>query len=153
MLERIDPKKEIKTVSSQDSAIDTENSDMDKFEKTHNVDYLKFNEGEEPTYFIIKNVMTLDQAKIQQDHYQIEMPDQSKLHGEELKNAKPTIKQLAQSEMMIKYFEAGCSQIEEGGKRSDVSVDMFPFSIIQEIGGFVMVRTAVGDDEKKLLES
>jgi len=153
MLERIDPKKVIKTVSSQDPSIDTEASDMDKFEKTHNISYLKFKEGETPTYFILKNVMTLDQAKIQQEHYKIKMPDTSKLHGKELAEAKPTIEQVGQSEMMIKYFSAACEEIEENGTKFAVEPNMFSFAIIQEIGGFIMVRTAVGDDEKKLLES
>ena len=153
MLERIDPKKVIKTVCSQDPAIDLDNSDMESFEKTHDLKFLKFKQGEEPTYFIIKNVMTMDQARIQQEHYKIKMPDTSKLHGKELAEAKPQIEQVGQSEMMIKYFECGCEEIEEAGKKSKVDPNMFPFSVIQEIGGYIMVRTAVGDDEKKLLES
>lgn len=153
MLKKIDPTLEIKTVSSQDPAIDIENSDMEKFEKTHDLKFVKFIEGEEPTYFLIKNVMPTVQARIQQDHYKISMPDTSKLHGKELAEAKPTIEQVGQSEMMIKYFEAGCAQIEELGKKSPATADLFDFIILQEIGGYIMVRTAVGDDEKKLLES
>ena len=153
MLKKIDPKAIVKTVSQFDEAIDTENSDMDKFEKTHNVEYLKFKEGEEPTYFLISNVMTTDQAKIQQEHYKVSMPDTSQMHGEELANAKPTIEQVGQSEMMLKYFSAGCKFIEEEGKQSKSDVNVFPFTVIQEIGGFIMLRTAIGDDEKKLLES
>lgn len=153
MLKKIDPKATIKTVSQFDDAIDTENSDMDKFEKTHDVKYLKFKEGELPTYFIISNVMTTDQAKIQQEHYKISMPDTSNMHGEELANAKPTIEQVGQSEMMIKYFSAGCKFIEESGKQEHADANVYPFTIIQEIGGYIMLRTAIGDDEKKLLES
>jgi len=146
-IEKIDPKKVRKIVSTQDGAIDKEKSDMDKYEKTYNVDYLKFKEGIFPTYFLIKNVNTSAQATIQEDHFQVEMPDPSDKEG------KPTIKQLKQTEMLVKYFKHGCSSYQEEGKIEKCDIDLFPFSIIQEIGGFIMLRTAIGDDEKKLLES
>lgn len=146
-LQKIDPSKTIKTVSVLDPAIDKENSDIDKFEKTHNLEYLKFLKGEHPTYFLIKNVSTTEQASIQEAHYEIELPDADE------KDAKPKIKQKNQSEMMIKYFIAGCDKYEEEGKEFACHPDMFPFAVVQEIGSFVMVRTALGDDEKKLLES
>jgi len=146
-IEKIDPKKVRKIVSIQDEAIDKEASDMDKYEKTYNLDYVKIKEGAMPTYFLVKNVTSSAQAEIQEEHFQVELPDP------EDKDGKPQIKQLKQTEMLIKYFKHGCSSYEENGKVEKCDVDLFPFSIVQEIGGFVMLRTAVGDDEKKLLES
>jgi len=146
-LTKIDPKKVLKTVSIMDSAIDKENSDLDKFEKTHNIEYLKFVDGEEPTYFLVKNVPSTQQAAIQEAHYEVELPDP------EEKDGKPKIKQKNQSEMLIKYFRAGCEKYEEGGKGFPCDPDTFGFSVVQEIGSFIMLRTALGDDEKKLLES
>lgn len=148
---KIDPEKKIKTVSAEDSAIDVENSDMDKFEKTHNMDYLKFKAGEKPTYFLIGNLTSSQQAEIQEEHYKVKMPTPEELKLN--KDAKPTIEQKGQTQMLIKYFNYGCQAYEEEGKSHPCNADMFPFNVVQEIASFIMVRTALGDDEKKLLES
>ncbi len=147
MLQKIDPKKVVKTVSAMDGAIDKENSNMENFEKTHDLKYVKFLKDEKPTYFLIKNVATTIQAQLQEDHYEVVLPNP------EDKDGKPTIKQKNQTEMLIKYFREGCEEYEEDKKKFTCDPDVFPFSIVQEIGSFIMLRTALGDDEKKLLES
>ena len=146
-LVKIDPKKVVKTVSAMDSAIDKENSDMEKFEKTHDVKYLKFLADQQPTFFLVKSILATLQAAIQEEHYTVIMPDPKD------KDAKPKMESKNQSEMLIKYFQHGCEKYEEGGKEFPCSPDLFPFSIVQEMGSYIMLRTALGDDEKKFLES
>ena len=148
---KIDPKKKIRTVSAEDDAIDKENSDMEKFEKTHNIEYLQFKKDVEPTYFMIGNLTSSQQAEIQEKHYEVVMPTPEQLKAD--KDAKPMIKQSNQTQMLIKYFEYGCQSYEESKKDHPCNADTFPFPIVQELGSYIMVRTALGDDEKKLLES
>lgn len=137
-------------VSLEDGAIDKENSDITKYQDTYDMKHLKFKTGESPTIFHVKNMTEEDQAEIQDAHYKIKMPDQKMLHGEELKNAKPTIETVDQTKMILKYFYKCVEVFEEDGKEQKLEKGMFPFTIVQELGSQVMVRTMMGDEEKKL---
>lgn len=150
MLKRIDPKAEIKTVSILDGAIDkvaTGEDNLKKFEESHDFSLLKMKEGEKPTFFIIKNIPPEGQLDIQEKHYVIKMPTIDP--GADKKDIKPEIEQKETSKMMLTYFKSGCVALEENGERQPVVVDEFPLSVIQEIGGFIMIRSSLGDEEKK----
>jgi len=149
MLKKIDPTKEIKTVSIMDSSIDKEatgEENLKKFEDSHDLALLKFKEGDEPTYFIIKNIDPEAQLEIQEAHYVVEMPELKE--GMKKEDIKPKITQKNTSKMMLTYFRSGCSEIEEAGVRSKIDIKELPLSVIQEIGGFIMIRSSLGDDEK-----
>lgn len=150
MLKKINPNEVFKTVSMLDSAIDKENSDMEAFEEDHKMEHLKFKEGEEPTIFNISNILTTVQSEIQEEHYKVELPSITKdMSEEQVKNLKPQIKQVKQNEMLMKYFKMGVKTFEEGGKEYPANPDIFPFAVVQELGSFVMLRTALGENEKK----
>lgn len=157
-LTKIDPKKVFKTVSLQDPAIDREatgEEKMGEFENSYDMSLLKFKEGEHPTIFHIRNLVSSDEARIKQAHQIVEFPDldPEKLKGSDLKKIRPKIMQKDQQEMMIKYFNSAVSAYEENGKVESCNADLFPFSIVQEIGSLVMLRTELGDDLKNFLGS
>ena len=152
-LKRLNPKSIVKICSAQDTAIDKEatgEENYGKFAETHNMSLLKFVEGKLPTIFHTQNISPEDEAEIQEDHYLVEMPDTSKLKGEALKKAKPTIKQVKQQQMFMKYFKSGVKCVEDEGKVEEIfNPSEWPLSIQQEIGGYVMLKSALGEEEKK----
>ena len=149
MLKKIKKNDVIKIVSLEDPSINLEKSNIEKYDETLDIKHLAFNEGETPTYFLVGNISEGTQAAIQDKHYQIEFPDQKKLHGDALKDAKPQIKTVEQTQMILTYFYAACKQYEEEGKVFDMEEGIFPFRVIQELGAAIMTRTALGDEEKK----
>ena len=152
-LKRLKPNAITKICSSQDSAIDEEatgDENLTKFNETHDMDLLKFKDGAHPTVFHVSNITPEDEAEIQEDHYVVEMPDLENMSAEEKKKAKPKVKQVKQQQMFMKYFKAGVAKIEDDGKIEEtVNCSEWPLSIQQEIGGFIMLRSALGDTEKK----
>ena len=147
---KIDPKQTIKIVSVLDDAIDTEKSNMENYEENYDLKDLKFLEGQFPTYFIIKNILSTSQVIIQQDHLKVELPDikpGQRLSKDDVKKVK--VKQVDQGQMLIKYFKEGCQKYEEEGKQFDCDPDLFSSQIIQEIGSFIMLRSSLGDKRKK----
>ena len=152
-LKRLNPNSVTKICSAQDPAINIEatgEENMTKFSETHNMSLLQFITGKVPTIFHVKNISPEDEAEIQEDHYIVEMPDLEKLKGEALKKAKPKVKQVKQQQMFMKYFKAGVKHIEENGKIEETfNPSEWPLSIQQEIGGHLMLRSALGEEEKK----
>ncbi len=154
-LNKFDPKLEFRLVSVLDPAIDQKNSDMKAFEQDHDIDVLKFVEGEHPTIFIIKNILSSAQAEINEAHIKVELPDDLDLSTldindpEALKKIKPKVKREKQTEMMMKYFNQCCSEYEENGKRTPCSADTFSLPIVQEIGTIAMVRAQLGEQKRK----
>ena len=142
-----------KTISIQDSAIDREATGEDnlkKFEDCHEMNLLKLKEDEKPTFFLINNITPEDQLEIQEEHYKIVMPEfTQEMSKEEMKKIKPTMKQEKPGQMLIKYFKAGCKKIEENGVISECNANDWPLSVLQEIGGLIMTRSVIGDEEKK----
>jgi len=152
-LKRLNPNSIFKICSTQDPAIDKEatgEENLTKYSETHDIALLKFVEGKLPTIFHVKNISPEDEAEIQEDHYVIQMPDLDKLEGEKLKKAKPSVKQVKQQQMFMKYFKAGVKHIEDDGKiEPTFTPGEWPLSIQQEIGGYIMIKSALGAEEKK----
>ena len=160
-LSKIDPTKIFKTCSTLDPAIDKKSTGekaLEKFEESYDMKHLKFKEKEFPTIFHIMNVLSSDEAAIKQEHLKIEFPELDNATEEELKNIKvkelkPKIQQIKSQEMMIKYFNTAITVYEEDSKEFPCDADIFPYTIVQEIGALVMMRTQVGDDLKNVLGS
>jgi len=160
-LNKIDPKKVLKTCSTLDPAIDQEatgKEGLKNFEESYDMKFLKFKEGEFPTIFHIMNILSSDEAKIKQDHLKIEFPELKDATEETIKNIKvkdmkPTIKQVDSQEMMVKYFNSGISVYEEDKIMFPCNANVFPYTIVQEIGSLIMMRTQIGDDLKNVLGS
>lgn len=152
-IKKLDLSAELKIVSIQDSAIckeTTSEENLKTYEESHDMSLLSLKKGEHPTYFVIKNIGPELQLEIQEEHYKVKMPTISKeMTKEEIKKAKPTMEQNKPGQMLLKYFKAGCHTYEEEGKKFPCKVDDFPLSILQEIGGFIMSRSILGDEEKK----
>lgn len=147
---KFNPESEFKVVSTMDGAIDQENSDLEKYQENRDMKHIKFKEGEVPTYFILKNVVSSEQANIQEEHFKVEMPEidpqeMAKKSKEELDQIRPTIKRERQTEMMIKWFNKACQHYEENGKRHPCNSDMFGLAIVQEIGSVAMMRASMGE--------
>lgn len=160
-LNKIDPVKVFKTCSAQDPAIDIEvtgKDGMKEFEESYEMKHLKFKEGEFPTILHIQNILSSGEAKIKQEHMKVEFPQLDNKSPDQLKSIniselKPKVKQVKSSEMMVKYFNAAISVAEEDGKTFPCSADMFAFSVVQEIGSIILMRTQVGEDLKNALKS
>lgn len=157
-LKKIDPSKVFKTCSILDEAIDkkaTGEANMKKFEESYEMKFLKFKEGEFPTIFHVMNLLSSEQAKIKQDHVKVEFPNLNEdiIKSTKIADMKPTIRQVNSQEMMIKYFKGAVKKYEEDGKEYDCNSDVFPFSVIQEIGSIVMMRSELGEDLKNVLGS
>lgn len=158
-LSKIDPSKIFKTVSTMDPAIDKEatgEENWKNFQESYDMSFLKFKQGEFPTIFNIVNILSSEEAKIKQDHMKIEYPELENggdIQSIDLKNIRPTIKQVNGQEMMIKYFNFGVKEYEENGQKFPCSADVFPYGIVQEIGALIMMRTQLGDDLKNVLGS
>ena len=160
-LSKIDPKKIFKTCSVLDPAIDKEatgKENMAKFEESYDIKLLKFKPNEHPTIFHIMNVLSTDEAKIKQAHMKIEFPElanksQGELEKMDTTKLKPKIEQINSQEMMIKYFTSAIQVYEENEQTFPCDVDVFPYTVVQEMGALVMMRTQVGDDLKNVLGS
>lgn len=160
-LNKIDPTKVFKTCSLLDPAIDAEatgKEGMKNFEESYDMKHLKFKAGEFPTIFHIQNVLSSDEAKIKQDHMKIEFPEMENKTQEEMKSiklaeVKPRFKQVNSQEMLVKYFNSAICVAEEDSKTFPCNADMFPYTVVQEMGSLVMMRTQVGDDLKNVLKS
>ena len=68
---------------------------------------------------------------------------------EQQKKIKPKIRTEKQQIMFMKYFKAGVTSISENGKDFPLVTEEWPLMIQQEIGGIVMTRGTLGDEEKK----
>lgn len=155
-LSKVDPSKIFKTCSILDPAIDKEatgEGNMKKFEDNYNIKLLKFKQDDFPTIFHIANILSSDEAKIKQDHLKIEFPElenasQETLKTIKLKEIKPKVTQVNSQEMMIKYFNNGVMKYEENGTEFECNADNFSYSITQEIGSLIMIRSQLGDDLK-----
>jgi hypothetical protein len=155
-LNKINPSKIIKVCSLQDEAIDKETTgkeNIEVYETTYDFSLLKFKEGTFPTIFHVSNVLASEEAKIKQAHFKVDFPDIKDLSPDQLKNIsykdmKPKVTQINSQEMVVKYFNAAVKKYEENGVMMDCNADAFPFSIVQEIGSFVMIRTQLGDELK-----
>jgi hypothetical protein len=160
-LSKIDPKKVFKTCSILDPAIDKEatgEKNMKEFEESYNMSLLKFKDGEFPTIFHIMNILSSDEAKIKQEHLKIDFPELDNSSEDEIKamkpkNLKPVVRQINTQEMMVKYFKSAVQVYEENGQVFPCEVDVFPYTVVQEIGSIVMMRTQIGDDLKNVLGS
>ena len=154
-LSKFDPKSEFRLVSSLDPAIDQEASDMKGYGKDYDFSLLKFKEGEHPTIFIVKNILSSAQAEINEAHIRVELPDDIDLaeldvnDDEAMKKLKPKIVREKQTQMMMKYFNKCCSEYEEDGKRFPCSADTFSLAIVQEIGTIAMIRAQLGEQKRK----
>lgn len=165
-LGKIDPKSVFKTCSTLDPAIDNEatgEEGIKQFEESYNMKFLKFKENEHPTVFHIMNILSTDEAKIKQDHLKIEFPEledasEQTLKTVKVKELKPKITQVKSQEMMIKYFNNAISVYSEKDKAGKdqsfpCNADIFPYTIVQEMGSLVMMRTQVGEDLKNAFGS
>lgn len=147
---KFNPKSEFKVLSVTDGAIDKENSDLEKFQEDHDMKHIKLKDGEVPTYFILKNVVSSEQADIQEEHFKVELPDldpekMATMSKEELSKIRPKIKREKQTQMMIKWFNKACGEYEEAGKRYPCNSDMFGLTVVQEIGSVAMMRASLGE--------
>lgn len=160
-LNKIDPTKIFKTCSLMDPSIDIEatgKEQMKQFEESYDMKYLKFKAGDFPTIFHIQNILSSDEAKIKQDHMKIEFPELDNKTEEEMKSiniseVKPKFKQVNSQEMLVKYFNSAISMAEENNQTFPCSADMFPYTVVQELGSLVMMRTQLGDDLKNAFKS
>ena len=106
----LDPQIVVKVVSLTDDAIDRQNCDMVEYSKNYDVSLLKFVEGESPTYFYIKNVLSTELVEIQQDHYKTEIPEITPgMTQDQIKNSKIKVTPVKTGEMLVKYFKAAIS--------------------------------------------
>jgi hypothetical protein len=149
----IDPKVVIKVVSMNDEAIDRMNSDMVEYQNSYDINFLKFLEGQVPTYFVINNIGSADLVEIQQDHYITEMPQiKPGQNMSDFKNFKPKITAVRTGEMLVKYFKAGCKKVIDGSKEIEVNdefINTIPSMVLQELGAFIMTRSMLNDTKKK----
>lgn len=157
-LQKIDPTKIFKTCSTLDPAIDkdaTGEKGIEEFEKSYDMKNLKFKEGEFPTIFHIKNILSSDEAKIKQDHMRITFPEKNngELKSIKVSEMKPKIEQINSQEMLIKYFNSSIDNAEENLIIFPLKADNVPFSIVQEIGTLIMLRTQLGEGYRELLKS
>lgn len=154
-LQKIDPTKIFKTCSTLDPAIDKEatgKEGMENFEKSYDMKFLKFKEGEFPTIFHIKNILSSDEAKIKQAHMKITFPEANgELKGIKLVDNKPKIEQVNSQEMLVKYFNDSVDNAEENGVVFPLKADNISFTIVQEIGTLVMLRTQLGENFRESL--
>jgi len=150
----LEPSSTIQVVSMQDDAIDKENTDMVEYAKTYDFSLLKFLPGEQPTIFIVKNVMSIELVSIQQDHYIAEIPEITPdMTLEQMKNNKITVKPVKTGEMLVKYFKGGCESIIINGKKeqlTDALLNTVPPMVLQELGSFIMMRSMLTNSKKKL---
>ena len=149
MLKLLDPNEEVKMVSISDPAIDFEKSDLEAYSEKRDLSLLKFKEGCTPTFFFIKNLLHSDEAEILDEHYKINYPDQKKLHGKALSEAKPEIELVKHSNMVIKYFYFACKKFQHEGKIREMKEGLIPFGVVQELGSAVFTRSQLSQEEKK----
>ena len=160
-LAKFDPEKEFELISVFDEAIDKKASDMKAYEKDHDIKVLKFVEGEHPTIFIVKNILSSAQAEINEAHIRVELPDDLNLaeldvnDEEAMKKIKPKVIREKQTQMMMKYFNQCCKEYQEWDEKQEkdvrypCSADTFSLAIIQEIGTIAMVRAQLGEQKRK----
>lgn len=149
-VKRLDPNAVLKIVSIKDEAIDLDKSNVEAYLKHR--DYkrdLVFKEGMQPTLFLVRNILTTKNKEIEKDHYIWEP------QGVDPKTGKPlpaTLKIEDQPGLVLKYFEAGCKEIEEfkDGQwvKESITVDSFSPAIVEEIGSFIYLRSKLGDRQK-----
>ncbi|MCH9664413.1 MAG: hypothetical protein K0U41_01015 [Gammaproteobacteria bacterium] len=156
-LQKINPEEIKRMVSLADPAIDVEAmgaEGLKDYIKEYDYNKLIIKEGQHPTIFLVKNIGAQEEARIKQDHQRIEYPGAKELKGKKkptMDDLKPKIKQINQKEMIIKYFDAACSQYEEEGKVYSCTSKDFPLRIVEEIGNYITLRSAFGDDLKNVL--
>lgn len=154
-LQKIDPTKIFKTCSVLDPAIDKEatgEEGMASFEKSYDMKFLKFKEGEFPTIFHIKNILSSDEAKIKQAHLKITFPEiKGELKGAKIGEVKPKVEQVNSQEMLVKYFNDAIDCAEENNVIFPIKADNISFTIVQEIGTLVMLRTQLGENFRESL--
>lgn len=149
-IKRLDPNEIFRFVSKNDDSIDTEKSDMNEFLNTRDYKKLAFKEGMQPTFFLVKNIGARKEKEIKEGHF-VWTPQ-----GFDEKTNKPRPAKLDindESGLVIKYFEAGVSEVEEykDGQLTKIktTVDEWPSHIISEVGSFIMIRTNMAGDQKK----
>lgn len=155
-IKRIDPNKIIKVCSLTDDAIDQEAMGQEAWEKyidTYDFSLLKFKEGSQPTIFLMKNLLSTEEAKIKQDHIKVTFPEIADKTPDELKkidmkNLRPKVEQVNYNEMLVKYFDYTVTHFEEGNTKEPASASMFPFSVVQELGSLALTRSQLGDELK-----
>ena len=140
-VKRLDPKALHKIVSATDEALDLEKSDLKGYAETMDLSKLVFKEGLHPTFFLAKNVSAIDYVTLHDKHFIINPPTKE--------GGKAHVEIKDQGVMFIKYFELAVKQIEENGVVQDITMDMFPGSVIHEIGSYVMLLAEVGEARKK----
>lgn len=143
----IDPNQITRVVSISDEAIDRERSNLIEYKKDYDYKkHLKFKEGQQPTLFLLKNILPTKNQEITEGHYVWETPKEE--------GQKAEMKMKKQGELILKYFSAACETIEqwENGQwiPYTVKVDNFSPGIVMEIGGLVMLRTTISGAEKNV---
>lgn len=137
-----------------DPAIDTEatgQENLKKFKKNFDMSLLKFKKDDFPTIFHIKNILGDEQAELQEEHYQVEMPEVKEgVTAAELALMKPTVKQIKTQSMIIKYFRKGVVAYEENNEvTKEFDHNIFPPIVQTELGAFILSRSQLGGEEKK----
>lgn len=151
-IKRLNPTQILKVVSRRDGAIDAAKSDLKGYVQDLDATKLVYKEGEQPTYFHIRNVPAAVYAQISDAHWTVEPITEEDAEGSTPKKGAGMAKMQNYSSMMLKYFKHGVDAIEDGGVvtkcNGEVPADM-PFEVITEIGGYVFRRTSMGAEEKK----
>lgn len=155
MLKRVDPLIKTKVVSTEDPAIDIEKSpkseasklklkDQDgkpikplKYLSTLDLKDLVLVEGENPTYFLITPIKNKRKAEILKDHVYFDMDKRKQVYKDV-------------AGLNVKLFDECVNEVEEDGQiTKDINADKYDYSVIQEIGSFVLVQAMVGSRTKK----
>lgn len=149
-LKRIDPNEVLKVVSIKDDAIDLEKSDIKAYESDRDYKkHLVFKEGMQPTLLLVKNIGTKKNKELTSGHFEW-IPQGTNEDGTP-KPAKVDMKD--QEGLVIKYFESAVSEVEDFDNgnwvKKKTNPDEWPPFVVAEIGSFVMIRTSLGDDQKK----
>lgn len=137
-IKKIDMKAEFKYISIEDSAIDQELSDLKKYEETCDISHLQLKEGEEPTYFILKNIPRRQFAMLITSNVSIDAKGEMVAKSE-----------VAGLDMLFDVFKAGCVEIEEKGKREKIDPELLELTVVKEVSEAISKLATLQPHEKK----
>lgn len=142
----IDRSETLKVVSTNDPAIDLNKSDVESYNKSHDLKHLSFKAGEEPTYFEMGTITFMKFAEIKDKHISFDLGDnggeiKTNLFGLTADSLRYSLRKADNLPFPIKI---------ERGRLSDTTMDKLArLGIVEELGNIALNLNGFGDDEEK----